>query len=116
MSKIHANFGVKRNKKPLQNLVYKIEVMTEEEMWLDFRESDEVFEERFSEYKFSEGTYAVLKYQYEKNLNERPNIWNSKGFITEKDLRIKLEGNNWSRFRQGQRIFTIQRRKDGKNL
>lgn len=105
MSKIYANRGIKRNKKPLQNIVYQIEILKK----LKCRSLNE---SHYDQYKFKDEGYLVLNWQFEKQLRG----WNLHGFITPEDLRKKIGDKQWSKFCQGKRIFTIQRRANGKNI
>lgn len=95
-NKIYANKGVKRNKKPLQNIVYRI----------TDRSGD--LAPTFNLYQ--------LHWQYEKRLNIKPNVWNYHGEVSLDKIKEILEEKQYSKFRQGKRIFTIQRRIDGKNI
>lgn len=111
MSKIHANSGIKRNKKPLQNIVYRVVILNElKDCNLDSPLN------KSEEFLLKDTGYLVLYSQYEKQLDIKPNTWNFHGFITPDKLKEILGLKQWSKFRQGQRIFTIQRRNDGKNL
>lgn len=104
--KYYANRGVERNKKPLQNIIYKIEISTSDSI------SDK---EGYNKYKFKELGYLHLSWQYEKTYN-RDKYMNWHGFITPEDLKEKLGNTQWSKFCQGKRIFIIQRRVDGNNI
>ena len=86
--KYFANKGVKRNKKPLQNIIYKVEEIK-------------------SDY--------ILSWQYEKDYNKF-NIFNWHGPITSEELKILLGQEQWGKFTQGKRRFISQRRINGKNI
>lgn len=111
MSKVHANKGVERNKKPLQNIVYRIEVS---------KNPDNLSEEeskKYEKYKFKEEGYLVLNWEYQKEFNKnggRSMKWH--GFITPEDLKDLLGNKQWAKFCSGKREFIIQRRIDGKNV
>ncbi len=109
MSKIHANKGVERNKKPLQNIVYNIEVS---QKLKDSVTPEEL--EKYDKYKFKEEGYLVLRWGYQKGIN-RGDSMNWHGFITPDDLKEKIGANQWGKFCQGKREFVVQRRMDGKN-
>ena len=89
MSKVHANRGVARNKKPLQNIVYRFELGRS-------------------------GGFHML-WGHERSLN-RGGSWNFHGAVTEEQIRDRLTAGQWSRFRQGVRTFVRQRRVDGRNI
>lgn len=112
-NKYYANRGVERNKKPLQNIVYMIELSQLEKVKPEKLEEEK---ERYAKYKFKELGYLVLNWQYEKDLNKPRSHWNWHGFITPEDLKKKLGDKQWAKFCQGKREFIIQRRVDGKNI
>jgi len=111
-NKYYANRGVERNKKPLQNKVYKIELSQLKGVKPEDLESKK---EEYAKYKFKELGFLVLYWQYEKFLNKHRS-WNFHGYITPEDLKKKLGDKQWAKFCQGKREFTIQRRVDGKNV
>jgi hypothetical protein len=90
--KVFANRGVARNKKPLQNICYRIEEMTSPE---------------------GETVYH-LYWGYERELNRR-GTWSFHGRVTIDDIKKRL-GSQWAKFRQGRRQFIVQRRIDGRNI
>jgi hypothetical protein len=92
MSKVHANRGIARNKKPLQNIIYRIE---------DRQVGDTI--------------QYILYWAYEKDHN-RNNTWFWHGAIAPEQIKNLLSPNQWSKFRQGERQFVIQRRIDGHNI
>ena len=108
MSKIHANRGVERNKKPLQNIVYMIETHTK----LKNTTSQEDLE-KYEKYKFKD-EYLVLNWGYQKELN-RGDSWKFHGFVTPDELKERIGTSQWGKFCQGKREFVVQRRVDGKN-
>ncbi len=110
--KYFANRGVERNKKPLQNKVYFIELSQLKGVKPEELESKK---EEYAKYKFKELGYLVLNWQYEKLLNKHKS-WNWHGFITPEDLKERLGDKQWAKFCQGKREFVIQRRVDGKNI
>jgi isocitrate lyase len=85
----HANRGVPRNKKPLQNILYK-------------------FEER--------GGKFFMLWAYERHHNTTGGAWNFHGSVTEEEIKARLTVNQWSKFRQGVRTFVHQRRIGGRNV
>jgi hypothetical protein len=91
--KIHANRGVARNKRPLQNILY----------WFS-EAAAEGGAERF-----------VLHWAYERDYNQHP-VKNFHGTVTLEYIKSRLTPNQWAKFRQGQREFVKQRRVDGKNV
>lgn len=101
-SKVYKNKGVKRNKKPLKNIIYKVEVI---------QLKDPTDYERYEQYKFKDEGYLVLSYQYQ---NDRTT--SSHGFITVEYLRELIGEKQYSKFCQGKREFIMQRRIDGANL
>lgn len=107
MDKPHANKGVERNKKPLQNIVYRVKLSDPKGL------HDAL---GYAQYKYKELGYLVLYWQFEKNLNKEPKCVNYHGFITPEELRNILGAKQWSKFAQGKREFIVQRRVDGKNI
>lgn len=105
--KIIANRGVKRNKKPLQNIYYKIEILTPKDPTNPVP--------NYEQYKFKDLGYLRLYWQYEKNKNKNEPVY-LHGFITPEYLKSRLTPNQWSKFCQGEREFVIQRRIDGNNI
>lgn len=101
-SKHYANRGVERNKKPLKNIVYEIELSKLENV------PDKA---PYSEYRFKDLGYLVLYWWHE----EKNPIKNMHGFITAEYLKNCLGEKQYSKFCQGKRTFTIQRRINGKN-
>lgn len=98
--KRYANLGVKRNKKPLQNILYKIELIQSDNLTL---------ENRVEQYK--DIGYIVLYWKYNNQKN-----WNFHGIICPDYLKSKLSEKQWKKFCDGERNFIIQRRVDGKNI
>lgn len=111
-NKYYANKGAERNKKPLQNKVYFIELSQLKGIK---KEELEVEKEKYAKYKFKELGYLVLNWQYEKLLNKHKS-WNFHGFITPEKLKEVLGDKQWAKFCNGKRTFVIQRRIDGKNI
>lgn len=96
----YKNRGVERNKTPLKNKVYWVEVS---------KLKDNVDLEEWEPYKYEDG-YLILLWAYQ---NDDHRNWH--GPVTPDELK-ELLGNQWSKFRQGRREFIIQRRFDGKNI
>lgn len=107
MGKEHANRGVERNKKPLQNIVYLVEFS---------RIKPEAVTPDYDKYKFKELGYLTLSWQMEKQYNKEPNCMNWHGLITPEELKERLGDKQWGKFCQGKRLFIMQRRIDGKNI
>lgn len=103
MEKKFANKGVPRNKKPLKNIVYEIELS-------QLKKIDD--KTKYEQYKFKDEGYLVLHWWYEE---KRP-IKNWHGFITVDELKEKIGAKQYSEFCQGKRTFVIQRRVEGKNI
>lgn len=87
-NKYFANKGLKRNKKPLKNIIYKFE--------------SPLYNEAIY--------YCYWKYQ---SINM---IWISKGVMTEDEIKEIIGEKQWSKFCQGKREFIIQRRINNKNI
>lgn len=100
MSKIYANKGVRRNKKPLRNILIFVKTLKE----LKY------YDEEYEKFKFK-GEYLSYSWSYQGTF-----IRNFAGFITPEDLKAKLTVKQWSKFCQGEREFVIQRRIDGHNI
>jgi len=83
-----ANRGVARNKRPLQNILLKIEERA--------------------------GKFCLLwAFEREHHCN---GSWNFHGAVTEEQIKARLSPRQWSKFRQGERTFVRQRRVDGRNI
>lgn len=103
--KYYANRGVARNKTPLKNIVYLVEVS---------QLKDTTDKSQYEQYKFKDLGYLVLFWCYDTKY-ERENIkWH--GFVTPDDLKKRIGNTQWSKFCQGKREFVIQRRIDGNNI
>jgi len=100
MNKIFANKGVKRNKYPLNNIRYKIDII-----------SLEGVDDKLKKYKFKDLGYLVLYWNKSKD-----DIWKYHGFITVSELKNKIGDKQYSKFCQGKREFIIQRRINKKNI
>jgi len=101
--KYYANKGVARNKKPLRNIVYEIE--------LSQLKSD-TDKTQYEKYKFKELGYLVLHWWHE----EKNSTKNWHGFVTPDYLKELLGAKQYAKFCQGKRNFIIQRRIDGNNI
>ena len=101
--KYYANKGVQRNKKPLKNVVYQIELSQLK------NDSDKT---PYEQYKFKEDGYLVLTWWHQ----EKNPIKNFHGFVTCNYLKELLGVKQWAKFCTGKREFIIQRRFDGKNI
>lgn len=97
MGKYHANKGVARNKKPLQNVVYKIVPVP------------------LDSYNIPNRWYVF--WQYQKAFNREPNCmnWDVKRYSKE-DIKKLLSEKQYNKFCQGQELFIVQRRINGKNV
>lgn len=87
-TKIYANRGVERNKKPLRNIIYEI-----------------------TESKGEEGKWIIFE-SYQGNNPVTAHI----GRFSLEELKVKLGDKQYGKFRQGKRKFIIQRRVDGRNV
>jgi hypothetical protein len=105
-NKFHANRGVERNKKPLNNIVYEVTIKKE----VDFDNVNPILS--YLKYKFKEEGYLILHWWYDTN--DSPKNWH--GFITPDELKSKLGDKQWAKFCQGKRLFIMQRRENGKNI
>lgn len=108
MSKVYANRGVERNKKPLKNIVYQVEVCKPEKI-------SEKEKPQYEKYKFKEEGYLVLLWGYQQHYN-KGELLNWHGFVTSDDLKSRIGDRQWSKFCSGKREFIVQRRIDGKNV
>lgn len=102
-STFYANRGVERNKTPLKNILYRIII---------HQLKEGTAEGNFIQYKFKDLGYLVLEWKHE----DKNDIWNFHGFVTPEGLKERLGEKQWSKFCQGKREFTIQRRINGKNI
>jgi len=106
--KYYPNKGVPRNKKPLQNYIIRVKVVTLDKLF-------EHSEESYQPFMFKDQGYLIWSSGLEKNYNKHSLIvWH--GLITPEDLKTKLGEKQWAKFCQGKREFIIQRRIDGKNI
>ncbi len=119
-SNYYSNIGEKRNKTPLQNICYKIEVSfgisTDFEKYKKVypNNTEEDFEEyklRFEPFKFKDQGYIFLNWKYEKE-----DTWSFYGCITSEELKERLGIEQYRKFCNGKREFIIQRRINGKNI
>lgn len=102
-STYYANRGVKRNKRPLKNIVYVIEVsQLKPDADLNY----------FEKFKYKDEGYLVLNWHYET----KDPIYYFHGFVTPDDLKERLGDKQWKKFGEGKRTFIIQRRINGKNI
>lgn len=81
-NKYFVNKGVKRNKKPLRNLVYTVKLTQ--------------IEGKDEKYKYKDEGYIVLSWHYEGN-----DVDNWHGFITPEDLKELIGLKQWGKFCQG---------------
>ena len=100
MNKQYANKGVRCNKKPLKNIVYKVLVTQ--------ILNPSTYMEQF---RFKDLGWLLLHWKYE---NDR--IWCQHGFITIDYLKQLIGERQYAKFCQGKREFIIQRRVNNKNL
>jgi hypothetical protein len=98
----YANKGIARNKRPLKNLRYLIEISqlradTDKTGW--------------EQYKFKDLGYLILNWGYENGML----FWH--GPVTPAKVKELIGEKQWSKFcGEGKRDFIIQRRIDGKNI
>lgn len=104
-SKYYANKGVKRNKKPLRNIVYRVTVKDTKTL------SSEADLTEYTQYIFKDEGILILEWNYE---GDGMNYWY--GLITPDKLKELIGNNQWGKFCQGKRVFINQRRVDGKNI
>ena len=108
-----ANLGVPRNKKPLQNIYYKVDIV--EKLDLSNLVEPEIMVLNFEKYKFKELGYLSLYWCYEREKNiGRSLCWH--GFITPDELKLKIGQTQWAKFCNGKREFVVQRRFSGNNI
>lgn len=101
--KVIVNLGVERNKKPLKNIVYEVELS-------QLKNTANI--ESYEKYKFKDLGYIVFYWYYQsKNY-----IKNFHGFITIDELKKFIGNDQYSKFCQGKRVFIIQRRINKKNI
>ena len=101
-SKVIANYGIERNKKPLANIIYTIEIG---------QLKNGIYVSKYEQFKFKDLGYIVLISEYEGKAGSR--AWN--GFRTPEFIKELLGEKQWSKFCQGKRKFIVQRRVNGKN-
>jgi hypothetical protein len=125
--KHHANKGVKRNKKPLKNITYFVEIrqiLDHTQRRMDNAKDDaskKYWEDWFNDiqkFRYDDG-YIMVTYKYQgSDIRFQYYGPSSDGhpLCTPDDLKTLLGDKQWSKFRQGKREFIIQRRIDGKNI
>lgn len=110
-STFHANRGVERNKKPLKNIIYEVQITKLNKGGKELSEEDKL---KYAKYKFKEEGYLCLYYYY--GILNRNTIKNLHGFITPEELKKIIGQKQWGKFCQGKMTFIVQRRVDGKNV
>lgn len=100
----YKNRGVERNKKPLKNIVYKVELLTADKL------KSKIIDPENEKYCYKDQGIISLLWKYQSD-----NHWNYHGWITPEDLKERI-GTQWSAFCQGRREFIIQRRLNGNNI
>ncbi len=99
----YANKGVPRNKRPLKNLRYLIQIS---QLRADIDKTG------WEQYKFKDLGYLVLSWGYENGIGL---FWH--GPITPDKVKELIGVKQWAKFcGEGKRDFIIQRRIDGKNI
>lgn len=107
-AKYFANFGLDRNKNPLPNLAYKVEV-------IQLKEDANL--EQWEKNKFKDEGYLILYWTNRKADKFSGEFdWAMHGAITVDELKARIGEKQYGKFCQGKRIFIIQRRVDGKNV
>jgi hypothetical protein len=101
-NKIYQNRGVRRNKKPLKNIVYMVDII---------QLKDESEADKYEQYRFNDSGYLLLSWKYESDRSVF-----QYGFITPQELRELIGDKQWSKFCNGKREFIAQRRVDNKNI
>jgi hypothetical protein len=99
----YANRGVERNKTPLKNIIYTVEIVS-----LKNPEDSE----KYQKYMFKDLGYLSLLWCYDTKYERE--CKNMHGLITPDELKQRIGEKQWSKFCQGKREFVIQRRIDGK--
>ncbi len=106
IEKVHKNRGKERNKKPLKNIIYRIDLMKE-------LKAGGTGDPKYDQYKFKDEGYMVLYWHYD----EKNPIRKQHGFITPTKFKEMIGEKQWSKFcGEGKREFVIQRRINGKNI
>lgn len=105
-SKYFANRGVERNKHPIANIVYKIEISQLQNV---------VDKTGYEKYKFKDLGYLYLYWTKNKATKGEFN-WYGHGFITIEELKSRIGEKQYCKFCQGKREFIIQRRINGRNI
>ncbi len=103
--KYFANRGLPRNKKPIRNIVYEIELSQLEKL----KPEEKI---KYEQYKFKEEGYLILYWWHEA----KDPIKNWHGFVTPSELKERIGEKQWGKFCSGKRTFILQRRVDGKNI
>ena len=111
IGKAIANRGVERNKKPLKNIIYEIEIVSVSKMKNRIANSPERLIE-LEKYKFKDLGYLLMRWWYDA----KNSVINMHGMITPDELKEKLGDKQWAKFCEGKRTFVIQRRVNGKNV
>ena len=101
----YANRGVERNKTPLKNIIYKVDV-------IQLKNPEDI--ENYQKYMFKDLGYLYLLWRYDTK--SQLDILNIHGLVTPDELKQRIGEKQWSKLCQGKREFTIQRRIDGKNI
>ena len=99
----YANRGVARNKRPLKNIVYVINVSNL---------SADADKEKYEQFRWKDEGYLIMSWYYQ--VPDPLQNWH--GFITPQELKELLGPTQWAKFTQGKRLFIVQRRVDGKNI
>lgn len=99
--KYFANKGIQRNKKPIANLIYKVELV---------RLKESVNAADFEAFKFKDLGYISLLWTKRKADKSGNFQWNFHGFITPIQLKERIGVKQWAKFCEGKREFIIQRR------
>ena len=105
--KYFANRGLKRNKRPIANLIYKIDVC-------QLKNDNDL--DKYEQYKFKDLGYLVLYWTKHKADKNGEFMWSWHGFITVAELKERIGENQYKKFCEGKREFIIQRRVNKKNL
>lgn len=106
-----ANKGVRRNKKPLQNIIYKVE--PNQILRSDIsKEQLEIFKEKY----FLNDKVGFVRISWKLH-KENENVWNWSSKMTLAVLKERLSQKQWSKLCQGRAFeFTVQRRINKKNV
>lgn len=103
IGKVFANAGVERNKSPLKNKIYEVDIV---------QLKSDSNPEQYEQYRFKDQGYLVMSWGYEGK--REPKYYH--GFVTPEELRLRIGEKQYCKFCQGKRSFIVQRRENGRNV